>query len=120
MHNMYSKINAYLDPSALLFGVPTPKYTSALGSESDYGSGDYMHSSTWSNNSSQEKPLRFIVIRHGERVDVMFGAGWTQRAFGYGYYMPFDPNMPQTLIPRANWQDYDVDTPLTAKGLSQS
>ena len=51
----------------------------------------------------------------------MFGAGWTQRAFdASGRYHAFDPNMPPSLPHRTNWLDYDVDTPLTAKGLSQS
>ncbi|CAF4697433.1 unnamed protein product, partial [Didymodactylos carnosus] len=41
------------------------------------------------------------VIRHGERVDVIYGAGWTQRAFPYGQYHPFDANMPPGLPYRA-------------------
>ncbi|CAF1072196.1 unnamed protein product, partial [Adineta ricciae] len=80
------------------------------------------YSSTYaSGNDASDAPLRFIIIRHGERVDVMFGAGWTQRAFdASGRYHAFDPNMPPSLPHRTNWLDYDVDTPLTAKGLSQS
>ena len=66
-------------------------------------------------------PLRFIVIRHGERIDVTYGAGWTKHAFNYsGQYYPFADNMPPALPYRTNWQDYDVDTPLTANGLKQS
>jgi broad specificity phosphatase PhoE len=65
--------------------------------------------------------LRFIIIRHGERVDATYGAGWTQRAFSYnGQYYPFDGNMPLALPYRMNTLDYEIDTPLTANGLQQS
>lgn len=82
---------------------------------------DYYSSGYGSSHDSYEAPLRFIIIRHGERVDVVHGRGWTQRAFdASGQYHPFDSNMPPVLPFRPSWRDYDVDTPLTAKGLSQS
>ncbi|CAF0910059.1 unnamed protein product [Didymodactylos carnosus] len=110
-----------MDPSYLLHGTSSRKHESYVGGNDDpyYG---FAHSSTWSNNSTShgDRSLRFIVIRHGERVDVMYGAGWTQRAFAYGQYNPFDANMPPSLPYRANWMDYEVDTPLTSRGLLQS
>lgn len=75
----------------------------------------------YSNPSRNDAALRFIIIRHAERADQMFGRGWTQNAFGYnGQYYPTDGNMPPTLPFRANWLDYEIDTPLTANGLRQS
>jgi hypothetical protein len=120
---MYAKkINVIFDPSKFLFGQSRKreiaKYDIDEGINDESG---YYSSSYASGNETSDVPLRFIIIRHGERVDVMFGAGWTQRAFDQvGNYYPFDPNMPPALPPRRNWLDYDVDTPLTTKGLSQS
>ena len=121
---MYGKkLNAIFDPSKLFFGQASrgyelPQYEMDEGTNDESG---YYSSSYASGSEVGDAPLRFIIIRHGERVDVMFGAGWTQRAFDQmGNYYPFDSNMPPSLAPRRNWIDYDVDTPLTAKGLSQS
>ena len=76
--------------------------------------------SSYSYNQS-DAPLRFIVIRHAERIDITYGAGWTRYAFNSaGQYYPFADNMPPSLPYRTNWQDYDVDTPLTANGLKQA
>lgn len=118
---MYAKkMSAIFDPTNFFFSrkrgaakFDTDEY---MNDESGYCSSSY-----GSGNDTSDAPLRFIIIRHGERVDVMYGAGWTQRAFDYaGHYYPFDSNMPPSLPHRAKWIDYDVDTPLTAKGLSQS
>jgi hypothetical protein len=120
---MYArKINAIFDPSTFFFGQTRKhepvKYDTDEGINDESG---YYSSSYVSGNDVSDVPLRFIVIRHGERVDVIYGAGWTQRAFDHaGNYYPFDSNMPPSLPHRKNWIDYDVDTPLTAKGLSQS
>jgi hypothetical protein len=93
---MHSKFNAYFNPS----------------DDSDYYS---------SGVTGIHPTLRLIIIRHGERVDVTFGGGWTQHAFKYGgQYYPFAANMPASLPYRNNWLEYDVDTPLTANGLKQS
>jgi hypothetical protein len=120
---MYGKkLNAIFDPSALFFGQSrkraTAKYDTEEGINDESG---YYSSSYASGSETSDAPLRFIVIRHGERVDVVYGAGWTQKAFDRaGHYYPFDSNMPPSLPHRINWIDYDVDTPLTTKGLSQS
>jgi len=120
---MYGKkLNALFDPSTLFFGQSrkraTAKYDTEEGINDESG---YYSSSYASGSETSDAPLRFIVIRHGERVDVVYGAGWTQKAFDQaGHYYPFDSNMPSSLPHRINWIDYDVDTPLTAKGLSQS
>ena len=83
-----------------------------VSEESDYFS---------SANDGSRAPLRFVIIRHGERVDISYGRGWTRYAFDQlGRYYPFAENMPPSLPFRANWLDYDVDTPLTAHGLRQS
>lgn len=80
--------------------------------ESDYNT---------SNHGRNDAALRFLIIRHGERVDATFGPGWTQRAFDYtGHYHPFDGNMPPILPFRMNRFDFEIDTPLTANGLKQS
>lgn len=108
------RIQAYLSPTNLFFG--TPAATTAVPDESDYYS-----SSHGSSSEASDAPLRFIIIRHGERVDVVYGPGWTKRAFNAaGQYIPIDANMPPALPLRSNLLDYDVDTPLTNKGLSQS
>ncbi|CAF3413599.1 unnamed protein product [Rotaria socialis] len=74
-----------------------------------------------STSGRKDTRLRFIIIRHGERVDNNYGPGWTQHAFNYtGQYYPFDANMPPSLPFRLNWLDYETDAPLTLRGLQQS
>jgi hypothetical protein len=110
------RLQAYLDPTGLLFGSSTVRQQQQQQQQFDEQSDNYA-----SESDVADAPLRFIIIRHGERVDVMYGGGWTQRAFNAaGQYYPFDSNMPAMLPHRVNWIDYDVDTPLTSKGLSQS
>ncbi|CAF2390561.1 unnamed protein product [Rotaria sp. Silwood2] len=119
---MYAKINSYLNPSGILFGQSRKHEAPGYDMEDEVNDeSDNYNSSYGSGNEGSDPPLRFIIIRHGERVDVMYGAGWTQRAFDRtGRYYPFEANMPPSLPHRANWVDYDVDTPLTANGLAQS
>jgi len=110
---MYSKFSGYFRPSSSLQRRSLMYNTENLTSEeSDYYS---------SSNGRNDAPLRFIIIRHGERVDHAYGAGWTQNAFNYaGQYHPIDANMPPALPFRVNWLDYEIDTPLTANGIRQS
>ena len=118
---MYAKLGSYLNPSSFLGqsrkrDIQNYDTNDKINDESNYSS-----SIRASTSETNDAPLRFIIIRHGERVDVMYGAGWTRKAFDYaGHYSPFDSNMPPSLPHRVNWSDYDIDTPLTAKGLSQS
>jgi hypothetical protein len=105
---MFANLSSFLKPSSrslrrqATFAPSEPAYNSSAPNLSDV-------------------PLRFIVIRHGERVDVTFGGGWTNYAFNNsGQYFAFAPNMPPSLPYRGNCFDYDVDTPLTADGLKQS
>jgi hypothetical protein len=73
------------------------------------------------NGGRNDAALRFIIIRHGERLDLAHGPGWTRHAFNYnGQYYPLHSNMPPSLPYRMNWLDYERDTPLTANGLKQS
>jgi hypothetical protein len=110
---MYSKFSGYFRPSRSLQRQSSMYNTEYLTSEeSDYYG---------SNSRRNDAALRFVIIRHGERVDLTHGPGWTQRAFNYfGQYYPTDANMPPTLPLRMNWLDYEIDTPLTANGLRQS
>ena len=74
-----------------------------------------------SSSSRNDMCLRFIIIRHSERVDKKYGPDWTQYSFdSIGQYYPCDANMPSTLPRRVNWLDYEVDTPVTSNGLRQS
>ena len=118
------RYQAQLDPSTLFFGIPSqsrPRSSNSSHQLSRVSTDDQQSSSYESANETIDAPIRFIIIRHGERVDVVYGGGWTQRAFTpTGQYYQFDANMPPSLPPRTNLLDYDVDTPLTAKGLSQS
>jgi hypothetical protein len=110
---MRSKFSGYFRPSGSR-PYQSSMYTdgNVVSEESDYYS---------SGGKSKDVNLRFIIIRHGERVDNTYGPGWTQRAFNYiGQYYPFDSNMPPSLPYRSNWLDYEGDTPLTLNGLRQS
>ena len=120
------RYQSYFDPATLFDRLanaiqPTPQpeqqYHVAPAAVHD----DHQNAAYESASETSDVPLRFIIIRHGERVDVVYGAGWTKRAFTpTGQYYQFDANMPPSLPPRKNLYDFDVDTPLTAKGLSQS
>ncbi|CAF3151300.1 unnamed protein product [Rotaria socialis] len=64
---------------------------------------------------------KLIIIRHGERVDVLFGDNWFQEAFDRaGNYRRFHTNLPISLPYRQNFQDYRYDPPLTELGLIRS
>ncbi|CAF0771352.1 unnamed protein product [Adineta steineri] len=109
---MYSKFSGYFRPSRS-HRVQASMYKNGYVSADDANA-------YYSAGNMNDPLLRFIIIRHGERVDNSFGPGWTQRAFNYGQYYPFDGNMPPTLPVRLNYLDYEGDTPLTRNGLKQS
>lgn len=62
------------------------------------------------------RSFQIIIVRHGERVDAVFGQEWIHRFFSVdGQYVRQDLNMPATLPPRsrAHWA---ADPPLTELG----
>lgn len=66
------------------------------------------------------KTKRVVILRHGERVDFVFGNSWTQFSFKEtGNYVRMDLNMPECLPPRPV-EDWDKDCPLTTLGEVQS
>jgi len=63
--------------------------------------------------------MRFVIIRHGERVDRYFGPNWYKLAFNqYDQYRPYHRNFPPHLPRRSNKRAWALDTPLTASGLN--
>jgi len=64
---------------------------------------------------------KLIIIRHGERVDALFGESWFSQAFDQtGNYRRFHTNLPISLPYRQNFQDYLYDPPLTELGSIRS
>lgn len=64
---------------------------------------------------------KLIIIRHGERVDALFGESWFSQAFDHtGKYRRFHTNLPLNLPYRQNFQDYIYDPPLTELGQIRS
>mmetsp|Transcript_43673 Transcript_43673/g.78525 ORF Transcript_43673/g.78525 Transcript_43673/m.78525 type:complete len:289 (+) Transcript_43673:58-924(+) len=64
---------------------------------------------------SQPPTFNIFVVRHGERVDAVFGE-WVAHCFdSHGAYRRLDLNLPAKLPPRP-CQHYQVDTPITELG----
>ena len=64
---------------------------------------------------------KLIIIRHGERVDALFGDNWFHQAFDQsGIYRRFHTNLPISLPYRQHYMDYIHDPPLTELGLIRS
>lgn len=64
---------------------------------------------------------KLVIVRHGERVDALFGDAWFEQAFDQaGNYHRFHSNLPMTLPYRQNFKDYLFDPPLTELGLIRS
>ena len=87
------------------------------------------HNSDYSFLPQQQQQVRhkrraktkLIIIRHGERVDALFGEQWFSQAFdSMGNYHRFHTNLPMSLPYRQNFQDYLHDPPLTELGLIRS
>jgi len=71
--------------------------------------------------SKRRAKTKLIILRHGERVDALFGENWFSQAFDQiGNYQRFHTNMPISLPYRQNFQDYLYDPPLTELGLIRS
>ena len=64
--------------------------------------------------------IRFIVLRHAERVDQTIGQNWYQKIFGDGPSAPRSayrhPLLPQQLPYRVNSLLYEFDPPITRRG----
>lgn len=67
-----------------------------------------------------ERRRRVVILRHGERVDIIFGKLWAQNSLKDGQYVRTDLNMPETLPPRDSLADWECDTPLTTIGNFQA
>ncbi|CAF1303483.1 unnamed protein product [Adineta steineri] len=66
-------------------------------------------------------PIRLLVIRHGERLDRYYSSQWLRQAFDKdGNFCRFSPILPETLPFRASIRDFDLDPPLTYKGLKDA
>ena len=64
---------------------------------------------------------KLVIIRHGERVDALFGDSWFEQAFDAGgTYRRFHTNLPVSLPYRQHFRDYQHDPPLTELGLIRS
>lgn len=81
------------------------------------------------NDSLQSQQIRqkrraktkLVIVRHGERVDAIFGENWFSQAFDQtGKYQRFHTNLPISLPYRQNFRDYLFDPPLTELGLIRS
>ncbi|UJR27681.1 hypothetical protein I4U23_008959 [Adineta vaga] len=66
-------------------------------------------------------PIRLLVLRHGERLDRYYSSQWLRQAFDRdGNFCRFSPILPETLPFRASIRDFDLDPPLTYKGLKDA
>jgi len=65
--------------------------------------------------------LKFVVMRHAERVDLVFGAQWIESTFDRnGVYRRNNLNMPRALPKRPSRRDFINDSPITEIGKTQS
>ncbi|NXM03555.1 UBS3A protein, partial [Tyrannus savana] len=74
--------------------------------------------------STQNAPLRraVLVMRHGERVDQVFGKSWLQQCLtADGKYYRADLNLPSALPKRKDsMKQFEYDPPLSCCGIFQS
>ncbi|XP_078674734.1 LOW QUALITY PROTEIN: ubiquitin-associated and SH3 domain-containing protein B-like [Branchiostoma floridae x Branchiostoma belcheri] len=66
-------------------------------------------------------PRQLYILRHGERVDVVFGKRWMNSSFVNGDYVPHDLNLPRKLPSREGSPlSFAEDSPLTEMGWFQA
>lgn len=65
--------------------------------------------------------LKFVILRHAERVDLVFGQQWLDTSFDqYGNYRRTNLNMPHKVPPRGSKRDFYGDSPITEIGKIQA
>ena len=71
--------------------------------------------------SVQHEPQKLLVVRHAERVDSTFGAGWIDQVFDKttGIYRRLNLNLPKKMVMRRDLKDFLFDPPLTELGLHE-
>ena len=71
--------------------------------------------------SVQHEPQKLLVVRHAERVDSTFGAGWLDQVFDKptGIYRRVNLNLPKKMVVRRELKDFLFDPPLTELGLHE-
>lgn len=90
-----------------------------VASENSFMQGRFLNSP----ERSQQTPtlVRFFFARHGERIDLTFGASWLDQAFDkQGKYRRTNLNMPMRLPIRNSKRDFIGDSPLTEVGKFQA
>ncbi|XP_035682670.1 ubiquitin-associated and SH3 domain-containing protein B-like [Branchiostoma floridae] len=72
-------------------------------------------------NSKPAPPRQLYILRHGERVDVVFGKRWMNACFVNGEYSQQDLNLPRKLPSREGSPlSFAEDSPLTEMGWFQA
>ncbi len=71
--------------------------------------------------SIQHESQKLLVVRHAERVDSTFGAGWLDQVFDKttGIYRRINLNLPKKMVTRRDLKDFLFDPPLTELGLHE-
>jgi len=71
--------------------------------------------------SISKDPQKLLVVRHAERVDSTFGAGWLDQVFDKttGTYHRINLNLPKKMVQRRDLKDFLFDPPLTELGLHE-
>ena len=69
----------------------------------------------------QREPQKLLVVRHAERVDSTFGAGWLDQVFekNTGIYRRLNLNLPKKMVNRREIKDFLFDPPITELGLHE-
>ncbi len=100
-------------------GESWPTQKQLANSENLFMHGRFMINPERSQQTSNQ--LRFFFARHGERIDLTFGANWLEQAFDkQGKYRRTNLNMPSMLPIRSSKRDFIGDSPLTEVGKFQA